>query len=157
MRHAGTSSIMTAFLMRRPVIALRRQSHTASPCDEDVEIRSSKPLVPPLAVAGAAIAVGGATAPLWIPAVLGGVGFGAGGVAAGTCLVVSLDKPLTYHVGSMAAAIQAGIGNVAAGSLFATCQGVGAGAALPAAWAAASAGVSGAGAMLGGWAARGRR
>jgi hypothetical protein len=76
---------MTAFLMRRPVIALRRQSHTAYPCDEDVEIRSSKPLVPPIVVAGAAVGLGSATAPVWIPAVLGGGGLGLGGMVAATC------------------------------------------------------------------------
>lgn len=59
-----------------------------------------------------AAAVGGVTIATVaaVPLVLGAVGFGAGGVVAG----------------SMAAAIQAGIGNVAAGSLFAVAQSVGA-------------------------------
>jgi galactitol-specific phosphotransferase system IIC component len=56
-----------------------------------------------------------ALAPVLMPLILSGLGFGAGGVVSG----------------SVAASIHAAIGNVAAGSLFAMCQAVGAGAALP--------------------------
>lgn len=60
---------------------------------------------------GAGLGLGVATLGLVaVPVALGAAGFGAGGVVAG----------------SAAAAIQAGIGNVAAGSLFAVCQSVGA-------------------------------
>jgi hypothetical protein len=65
--------------------------------------------------------MGGATAfsllltPFILPLLLGAVGFGAGGVVAG----------------SWAAAIHALIGNVAGGSLFALCQAIGAGAVVP--------------------------
>ncbi|KAI0915498.1 hypothetical protein AcV5_003701 [Taiwanofungus camphoratus] len=64
--------------------------------------------------AGGAVA-GAALAPVVAPIALGAVGFGASGVVGG----------------SLAALIQGGIGNVAAGSLFAICQSVGAGGALP--------------------------
>jgi hypothetical protein len=70
---------------------------------------------PELVAAGAAAVIGAALAPVLVPAVLGGVGFGAGGVAAG----------------SLAAGVHALIGNIAAGSLFAFAQAIGAGAALP--------------------------
>ncbi|TFL00188.1 hypothetical protein BDV98DRAFT_121805 [Pterulicium gracile] len=68
------------------------------------------------AIAVVAGVVGGAviTPPL-APLVVGLVGFGPGGVVAG----------------STAAAIQAGIGNVVAGGAFAGAQAVGAGAAVP--------------------------
>jgi hypothetical protein len=56
-----------------------------------------------------------ALAPILVPLILNAMGFGAGGVLAG----------------SMAASIHAAIGNVAAGSLFATSQAIGAGGALP--------------------------
>jgi len=54
-------------------------------------------------------------APVVTGGVLGAVGFGAGGVVAG----------------SAAAGIQAGMGNIAGGSLFALAQSIGAGASLP--------------------------
>ncbi|KAH8801371.1 hypothetical protein F5884DRAFT_862071 [Xylogone sp. PMI_703] len=60
-----------------------------------------------IAVNGAVIIAPGI---LWVPA-LGVVGFGPGGIGAGT----------------WAAGIQSGIGNVAAGSVFATMQSAGAG------------------------------
>ena len=50
-------------------------------------------------------------------------------------------------LGSMAAGVQAGIGNVAAGSLFATAQSVGMGGAIPAVVTAVGAGVAGVGAV----------
>ncbi|KAJ4378099.1 hypothetical protein N0V83_000931 [Neocucurbitaria cava] len=55
------------------------------------------------------------------PAILGAVGFTAGGIAAGTLLILSTfikDKADT-PIGSIAAGIQASIGSVAAGSAFA--------------------------------------
>jgi len=58
---------------------------------------------------------GTVTAPAVAAGVVGLIGFGPGGVVAG----------------SLAAAIHSCIGNVAAGSLFATAQAIGAGAALP--------------------------
>ncbi|KAF9510470.1 hypothetical protein BS47DRAFT_1487400 [Hydnum rufescens UP504] len=67
----------------------------------------------------------GALAPVLAPAVLGIVGFGSGGVVGADTL--DFNNP----VGSVAAGIQAGIGNVAAGSLFAGAQSVAAGGALP--------------------------
>jgi hypothetical protein len=72
---------------------------------------TGQPLVVGGAVAGAALA------PIIIPSFLGGVGFTTGGVAAA----------------SWASVVQASIGNVAGGSLFAVAQSVGAGGALPAA------------------------
>jgi hypothetical protein len=68
-----------------------------------------------LIAAGCVAAISAALAPIIMPALLGAVGFSAGGVVAG----------------SVAASIQASIGSVAAGSLFALCQTVGTGAALP--------------------------
>lgn len=64
------------------------------------------------------------------PAILASAGFGAGGIAAGA---FGLSLWGAYHanvmVGSLAAGIQAGIGNVAAGSVFAmlTSAGMGSG------------------------------
>lgn len=62
-----------------------------------------------------------------IPAVLGAIGFGSGGVIAGArstpaCYVISIYLTLDLCTGTAAAGIQAGIGNVAAGSLFAMVQ-----------------------------------
>lgn len=65
---------------------------------------------------------------------MGAVGFGASGVVGGQYLdaISALyDEPTEFLTGSLAALIQGGIGNVAAGSLFAICQSVGAGGALP--------------------------
>jgi hypothetical protein len=81
---------------------------------------------PELVAAGAAAVIGAALAPVLVPLVLSSVGFGAGGVAAG----------------SLAAGMHAAIGNVAAGSLFALAQSVGAGAALPLTGYLVSAGLS---------------
>ncbi|VDC06638.1 unnamed protein product [Peniophora sp. CBMAI 1063] len=93
--------------------------------DPDVRARSAYEVDPgrcncgdAAGAAGAALVGGVAGAAIAPPAavgILGGLGFGGGGVVAG----------------SWAAAIQSGIGSVAAGSPFAVAQSVGAGAALP--------------------------
>ncbi|KAK0495229.1 hypothetical protein EDD18DRAFT_266995 [Armillaria luteobubalina] len=80
-----------------------------------------------------AAAAGVALTPILAPLALGIVGFGAAGPVAG----------------SLAAAIQSGIGNVAAGSAFAVAQSIGMGGAIPAGVYA----VSGATAGVAGWAA----
>jgi hypothetical protein len=70
---------------------------------------------PDLVLIGGATVVSAALAPVLIPLILNGLGFGAGGVVAG----------------SWAAGVHAYLGNVVAGSLFALAQSAGAGAALP--------------------------
>jgi hypothetical protein len=70
---------------------------------------------PRIVLIGGCTIASAALAPVLMPLILSSLGFGAGGIAAG----------------SVAAGIHAAIGNVAAGSLFAMCQAVGAGAALP--------------------------
>lgn len=102
-----------------------------------------------IAAVGAAV-VGVAVAPVLAPAALGTLGFTAGGVAAGIflhCLFIHSDSRI--HAGSIAAGMQAGMGNVVAGSLFAGAQSVAAGGTLPAIGSIISAGVSGAGAYVG--------
>ena len=82
--------------------------------------------------------------PVVAPVALGAVGFGAAGPVAGEPRF-SLPDPSPAHtnnVGTMAAGIQAGIGNVVAGSLFATAQSVAMGGALPVAVTALGAGVA---------------
>lgn len=55
------------------------------------------------------------------PALLGVAGFTASGIAAGLNLNMHHDRRMTdVRIGSIAAGIQAGIGNVVAGSIFAT-------------------------------------
>ncbi|KAH8994542.1 hypothetical protein EDB92DRAFT_1849784 [Lactarius akahatsu] len=76
-----------------------------------------------MAAAGAVLGV--VLTPIVAPVFLGIVGFGAAGPIAGTA----------------AAAIQAGIGNVAAGSLFATAQSVAMGGSIPTVITAIGAGV----------------
>ena len=72
-------------------------------------------------------------APILAPAVLGIVGFGAAGPVAGnSCLARPTFYRLMLAIGTLAAAIQAGMGNVAAGSAFAVAQSVAMGGALPA-------------------------
>jgi hypothetical protein len=96
---------------------------------------------PEIVAAGAAAALGAALAPVLVPLILSGVGFGAGGVAAG----------------SLAAGMQAAIGSVAGGSLFALAQSVGAGGAVPLVGYLASAGLGLSAALLGdivGWVAQ---
>ncbi|KAL1687491.1 hypothetical protein GGG16DRAFT_62129 [Schizophyllum commune] len=70
--------------------------------------------------------------PIAGPAVLGALGFGPGGVV----------------LGSWAAAAQAGIGNVVAGSAFALAQSAGAMGVIPLAWCAAGGAAGGAGALV---------
>lgn len=81
------------------------------------------------------------------PPLLGAVGFGATGPVAGMSppvrpTIEAASKPFEL-LGSFAAGTQAGIGNVAAGSAFATAQSIGMGGSVPAALSAA-AGVLGA-------------
>ncbi|KAI0264189.1 hypothetical protein BC834DRAFT_970915 [Gloeopeniophorella convolvens] len=78
----------------------------------------------------AGVTCGAVLTPLLAPVILGIVGFGAAGPVAGT----------------IAAGVQAGIGNVAAGSLFALAQSVAMGGGVPAAITALGAGIAGAGA-----------
>jgi hypothetical protein len=70
---------------------------------------------PDIVIAGGAAAVATALAPILVPLILHSVGFGAGGVAAG----------------SWAAGAHAALGSVGAGGWFALAQSVGAGGALP--------------------------
>ncbi|PCH41777.1 hypothetical protein WOLCODRAFT_143751 [Wolfiporia cocos MD-104 SS10] len=83
-------------------------------------------LLATLTVGGAVVAT--AALPVVAPAALGVVGFGSAGPVAGT----------------YATAIHAGIGNVAAGSLFASCQSVAMGGAIPTLWSATAAAFGGA-------------
>lgn len=53
-----------------------------------------------------------------------------------------------HSVGSIAASAQAALGPVAAGSAFAVAQGIGAGAAVPSSWAAATGALAGASGVL---------
>jgi len=82
-------------------------------------------------VVGASL-LGGALAPIAAPAALGLIGFSSTGVV----------------YGSAAAAIQSSIGNVAAGSLFATAQRVAMGGAFPAMGSVIASGVTSVGAYL---------
>ena len=69
--------------------------------------------------------VGAILAPTLAPPILGIVGFGLAGPVAGKPLHTSPPVTgLNANVGSMAAGIQAGLGNVVSGSLFATAQSV---------------------------------
>ena len=84
------------------------------------------------AVAGAVAAI--ALMPVLAPAFLGILGFGAAGPVAGKSLPqseVALASNRLKLLGGIAAGIQAGIGNVAAGGLFAVVQGIAIGAAIP--------------------------
>ena len=82
-------------------------------------------------VAGAVVGI--ALTPILAPALVGLFGFGAAGPVAGMfppqSKVASNPPEL---LGSIAAGIQAGIGNVAAGSAFAVAQSIGMGGAIPA-------------------------
>ncbi|PBK79828.1 hypothetical protein ARMGADRAFT_1040538 [Armillaria gallica] len=102
---------------------------------------------PPNWVIGAAAGVAGvALVPVVAPAALGIVGFSATGPVAG-----KQAKVLSSADGTLAAAIQSSIGNVAAGSAFAVAQSIGMGGAIPTGVYAASSGVF---AGVAGWAAR---
>jgi hypothetical protein len=102
-------------------------------------------------VVGAGL-LGGALAPIAAPAALGLIGFSSTGVVAGLCPTLfghqpSADTP-PFHSGTMAAAIQSSIGNVAAGSLFATAQSVAMGGAFPAMGSVIASGITSVGAYL---------
>ncbi|KAI9465367.1 hypothetical protein BJY52DRAFT_683695 [Lactarius psammicola] len=85
--------------------------------------------IQPLVFGAAGAVLGVVLTPIMVPAILGLFGFSAIGPVAGTA----------------AAAWQSGIGSVAAGSLFATAQGVAMGAAVPPVIMAIGAGMGGAG------------
>lgn len=127
------------------------------PCTLSVPQGSNATVVVDAVVGHALVVIGGTAlgvvlAPVVAAGVLGILGFGAAGVIAGQRLALSLylmDRKLIFripYVGSYAAAVQSGIGNVAAGSLFALLQSIGAGGALPAVFSAISGAI---GALLG--------
>jgi hypothetical protein len=89
-----------------------------------------------LAIGAVSTATGVAVAPFVAPVLLGVVGFSAAGPVAGMYPPVRptievASKPFEL-LGSIAAGMQAGIGNVVAGSLFAAAQSVAMGGAVPA-------------------------
>ena len=91
-------------------------------------------------VAGAAVGI--ALTPVLVPALLGFIGFSAIGPVAGKLPAqakVASNPP--ELLGTVAAGIQAGIGNVAAGSAFAVAQSIAMGGAIPAVVTAVGAGV----------------
>ena len=108
-----------------------------------------------VAKAAACAGVGMAAAPWLAAPVLGLVGFSAAGPVAGGLLFVAFTAACTYGVrrvtGGIAAGIQAGMGNVAAGSLFAGAQAVAMGGSLPAIGYAGAAAVAGAAGTVGTW------
>ena len=112
-----------------------------------------------LAIGVASATVGLILTPVLAPPILGVVGFGAAGPVAGEPRFSLPDhSPAhTNNVGTMAAGIQAGIGNVVAGSLFATAQSVAMGGALPVAVTAIGAGVAGIGGAAAGATSAGAR
>jgi hypothetical protein len=95
----------------------------------------------------AGVVAGTIIAPIAAPALLGTVGFGSAGVGASMFPVVYNNEEKTHlrrDLVTWAAAWQSFIGNVAAGSIFAICQSVGAGGALPLAGYATGAWIGGA-------------
>ncbi|KAI0062765.1 hypothetical protein BV25DRAFT_1825308 [Artomyces pyxidatus] len=90
-------------------------------------------MVWPVIAAAVGLGAGAIITPIVAPAVVGLVGFGAAGPVAGT----------------LAAGMQAGIGNVVAGSSFAVVQSIGMGAAVPAVGQAVGAGIIGTVAWVG--------
>jgi len=110
----------------------------------------------PLVVGIGAAAVTAILIPILSPVFLSTLGFSAVGPVAGTSEIPTL-RPHRLHKkpnfsastdwntlsGTAAAAIQAGIGNVAAGTLFATIQSIAMGGAIPAIFTAISAGITG--------------
>ncbi|KAK0480315.1 adaptin N terminal region-domain-containing protein, partial [Armillaria novae-zelandiae] len=90
---------------------------------------------PPNWAIGVSVVAVVALTPVIAPAALGILGFGAAGPVAGT----------------LAAVIQGGIGNVAAGSAFAVAQSIGMGGAIPAGVYAVSGAAAGAAGWAGGW------
>jgi hypothetical protein len=102
-------------------------------------------LTPVALIAGLGAIVGAVLTPVALTAGLGAIGFSAVGPIAG-----KFPKPsVTWHstlqdiLGSIAAGLQAGIGSVVAGSLFATTQSIAMGGAIPAVVTAAVAGITG--------------
>jgi hypothetical protein len=99
------------------------------------------------------VIAGAVLTPLVAPAALGVIGFSAAGPVAGESasspvpksrgIVYLLIQTNWNLVGSIAAGLQAGIGNVAAGSLFAAAQSVAMGGALSGAVTAVGAGIAG--------------
>jgi hypothetical protein len=101
--------LCTRSVRDRPVLASSETTMNHTPIDHWTKNHQRVLVIGGVTVATTAIA------PILPPVILNGVGFTAGGVAAG----------------SWAAGVQASIGNVAAGSLFAAAQSIGAGAAVP--------------------------
>ncbi len=102
-------------------------------------------LTPVALITGLGAIVGALLTPVALIAGLGAIGFSAVGPIAG-----KFPKPsVTWHstlrniLGSIAAVLQAGIGSVVAGSLFAVAQSIAMGGAIPAAVIAAGAGITG--------------
>lgn len=108
-------------------------SQTTSKATKNTKNKFLKPAIIAGVVAGSVVG-GVLAAPFLVPAALGTVGFSSTGVVGG----------------SIAAGMQAGIGNVAAGSAFAACQSMAMGGAIvPAATAATGAATGTAGGLLG--------
>lgn len=102
-------------------------------------------------VVGASL-LGGALTPIAAPVALGLIGFSSTGVVAGLSRTLfgdqtSPDMP-SFNPGTMPAAIQSSIGNVAAGSLFATAQSVAMGGAFPVMGSVIASGVTSVGTYL---------
>jgi hypothetical protein len=105
-----------------------------------------------LAIGAIGTGAGVALVPFVAPVMLGVVGFGAAGPIAGMFppvrpTIEAASKPFE-PLGSIAAGMQAGIGNVVVGSLFATAQSVAMGGAVPAAVSAAGGAAGAAGAVI---------
>jgi hypothetical protein len=107
----------------------------------------------PLAMGAAGAIAGALLTPVLVPMGLGVIGFSAVGPVAGefpSWPTGRVELICSYEylelLGSLAAVIQSGIGNVAAGSLFAGAQSIAMGGAFPAAITAIGAGVAGIGA-----------
>jgi hypothetical protein len=99
------------------------------------------PVLTGIALGAVGAATGVALTPFVAPVLLGVVGFSAIGPVAGMFplarpTIEAASKPFEL-LGSIAAGMQAGIGNVVVGSLFATAQSVAMGGAVPAAVSAA--------------------
>jgi hypothetical protein len=93
------------------------ETHTSQTTQSNVQKPKNNFFIPAVvgaAVVGATVVVGVLAAPVVVPAALGTVGFSSTGVVGG----------------SIAAGMQAGIGNVVAGSAFATCQSMAMGGAI---------------------------
>jgi len=111
------------------------------------------PTISHILVSVGAGAVGVVLAPVAAVGIVGALGFSAAGVVAGECpfyqsrFIHLLNKCIANStIGSFAAAVQAGGGNIVAGSLFALAQSIGAGGVVPAIFSAISGAI---GALLG--------